>query len=69
MRQPTPNSDIHQFNPWGCKPKQLEKHEIVCTVPNTCKLRSRVLQQDRYFYTCKECPAQYPWIRNEFGLD
>ncbi|KAI8118034.1 hypothetical protein CVS40_10223 [Lucilia cuprina] len=52
IRQPTTNTDIHQFSAWGCKPKQLDKHEM-----------------DRYFYTCKECPAQYPWIRNEFGLD
>ena len=24
---------------------------------------------DRYLYTCKECPQTYPWIKNEFGLD
>lgn len=69
MRSPTPTNALNQFEAWNCKGKQLEQNEIACNIPNTCKLRSRVLQQDRYFYTCNECPAQYPWIRNEFGLD
>ncbi|KAH8263249.1 hypothetical protein KR044_006466, partial [Drosophila immigrans] len=69
MRQPTPSNQLHQFQPWACQPKQLEPHEQVCQMPNVCKVRSRVLQEDRYFYTCMECPAQYPWIRNEFGLE
>lgn len=70
MRQPTPIGQLGQFEPWVCKgPKQLEANEIACNLPNSCKLHSRVLQQDRYLTTCNECPAQYPWIRNEFGLD
>lgn len=70
IRYPTPSSQINQFDPWSCsKPKLLEPQEIACNLPHTCKLQSRVLQQDRYFVTCNECPAQYPWIRNEFGLD
>ncbi|XP_061386614.1 chitin deacetylase 1 [Musca vetustissima] len=69
MRTPIRTNMLHQFEPWSCKPKHLDLNEKVCNIPNTCKLRSRVLQQDRYLYTCKECPPQYPWIRNEFGLD
>ncbi|XP_013100178.2 chitin deacetylase 1 [Stomoxys calcitrans] len=70
MRNPTSNNLLYQFEPWSCKAKKhLEPNEKVCNHPNICKLRSRVLQQDRYLYTCKECPPQYPWIRNEFGLD
>ncbi|XP_017461566.1 PREDICTED: uncharacterized protein LOC108354898 [Rhagoletis zephyria] len=69
MRQPVLSTQLHTFEPWGCKPRQLDAREIVCNIPNTCKVRSRVLQQDRYLYTCNECPTQYPWIRNEFGLD
>lgn len=69
MRHPTTTNTLNQFEPWNCKGKQFEANEIACNLPNTCKLRSRVLQQDRYLYTCNECPAQYPWIRNEFGLD
>ncbi|CAD6999373.1 unnamed protein product [Ceratitis capitata] len=69
MRQPTTNSQLHTLEAWGCKIPQLDSREKVCNIANTCKLRSRVLQQDRYLYTCNECPAQYPWIRNEFGLE
>ncbi|EDW28741.1 GL18781 [Drosophila persimilis] len=69
MRHPTPSNQMHQFEPWHCQTKELDDHEQVCNIPNVCKVRSRVLQEDRYFYTCMECPAQYPWIRNEFGLD
>uniref|UniRef100_A0A1B0CRU7 Chitin-binding type-2 domain-containing protein n=1 Tax=Lutzomyia longipalpis TaxID=7200 RepID=A0A1B0CRU7_LUTLO len=69
IRHPTPLGQINQFEPWGCKERQLQPHEIACNLPNVCKLHSRVLQQDRYLYTCNECPAQYPWLRNEFGLD
>ncbi|XP_049306369.1 chitin deacetylase 1 isoform X1 [Bactrocera dorsalis] len=69
MRRPTITPNLNTFEPWSCKPRQWESTEVVCSIPNTCKLRSRVLQQDRYLYTCNECPTQYPWIRNEFGLD
>lgn len=69
MRDPTPTSQISQFEPWSCKAKQLDGNEIACNIPKSCKLRSRILQQDRYLSTCNECPAQYPWIRNEFGLE
>jgi len=69
MRHPTPSNQLHQFESWHCQPKDLDPHERVCNLPNVCKVRSRVLQEDRFFYTCMECPSQYPWIRNEFGLD
>lgn len=69
MRQPIITPHLNTFEPWGCKQRQWDSREVVCSIPNTCKLRSRVLQQDRYLYTCHECPTQYPWIRNEFGLD
>lgn len=69
MRNPTPVHQLHNFEPWKCPPKQLDPHEVTCSYPNSCKLHSRVLQQDRYLMTCNECPKQYPWIRNELGLD
>ncbi len=69
IRNPTTSNQINQFEPWSCKGKSLEANELACNIPNTCKLHSSVLQQDRYLYTCNECPAQYPWIRSEFGLD
>lgn len=68
MRNPTPLYDIEHFQPWQCPKKNLEQNELVCHLPNTCKLHSRVLQQDRYLFTCNECPEQYPWVRNEYGL-
>jgi len=69
MRTPVPNSEVANFAPWQCKPRKFETNEVTCTYPNSCKLHSRVLQQYRYLTTCTECPAQYPWIRNEFGLE
>lgn len=68
MRNPTPLQHIQNFEPWQCPEKHLEPAEIACNLPNTCKLHSRVLQQDRYLFTCNECPDQYPWVRNEFGM-
>lgn len=69
LKDPTPSSQLATFQPWQCKARQFEPHEVTCTYPNSCKLHSRVLQQDRYLKTCNECPAEYPWIRNEFGLN
>lgn len=69
IKTPVPLEHINQFEEWNCKEKMFEPNEIACNVANMCKLYSRVLQQNRYFYTCNECPIQYPWIRNEFGLD
>ena len=69
MRNPTPINELNNFQPWQCDKRQFEKSELACSLPHSCKLHSRVLQQDRYLYTCNECPAQFPWIRNEFGLD
>ncbi|XP_044739883.1 chitin deacetylase 1 [Chrysoperla carnea] len=68
MRNPTPINAISTFEPFNCK-RQFEPNEIACNLPKVCKLRSRVHQQERFMYTCTECPEQYPWIRNEFGLD
>jgi hypothetical protein len=69
MKDPIPINEIGNSEVFSCKPKQLEHNEITCTYPNNCRLHSRVLQQDRYLKTCNECPPEYPWIRNEFGLD
>lgn len=68
MKNPTPINQIPNFEPWKCN-KQLDASEIACNLPNICKLRSRIHQQDRFLYTCTECPQQYPWIRNEFGVN
>jgi hypothetical protein len=69
MKTPTPTNQLAQFEPWQCKQRQFDAKELACNLPSTCRLHSRVLQQDRYLNTCNECPSQYPWIRNEFGLD
>ncbi|PNF25120.1 hypothetical protein B7P43_G01988 [Cryptotermes secundus] len=68
MKKPTPINHLSEFEPWNCK-RQLEPNELACNIGKSCKLHSRVLQTDRFLYTCYECPKQYPWIRNEFGLD
>ncbi|XP_012261023.2 chitin deacetylase 1 [Athalia rosae] len=69
MRNPTPLNQLQNFQPWKCGKRHFEPREIACVVPNTCKLYSSVLKSDRYLYTCFDCPKQYPWLRNEFGLN
>lgn len=68
IRYPTPINNLQAFEPWQCS-KQFEPYEIACDLPTACKLPSRVLKSYRYLHTCFECPKQYPWLRNEFGLD
>lgn len=48
---------------WFCN-RHLQPQEIVCGVPNVCKIEG----QNEPFYTCSECPKKYPWFRNEFGI-
>ncbi|XP_012282378.1 uncharacterized protein LOC105700791 [Orussus abietinus] len=69
MQKPTPIMQLHSFKPWHCEKQHFEPYELACDLPSTCKLPSRVLKSDRYLHTCFECPKQYPWLRNEFGLD
>ncbi|XP_078047142.1 chitin and LDLR binding deacetylase 3 [Augochlora pura] len=69
MRTPTPLSEIERFAPWQCGPRQLQPFEVACDLPSSCKLPSRVLKSHRYLHTCFECPKEYPWLRNEFGLE
>ncbi|XP_051176820.1 chitin deacetylase 1 isoform X1 [Leptopilina boulardi] len=68
IRYPTPVNNLQTFESWQCN-KQFEPYEIACDLPTACKLPSRVLKSYRYLHTCFECPKQYPWLRNEFGLD
>jgi len=69
MRRPTPLNETNDFVPWQCKDRHLEPSEMACELPNSCKLFSKVLQSYRYLHTCFECPKQYPWLRNEFGVE
>ena len=50
-------------------PPQIPLEDRACNIPNTCHVRSRVLKTERYLYTCFECPINYPWLRDEFGVD
>ncbi|CAG9862902.1 unnamed protein product [Phyllotreta striolata] len=68
MKRPKTLDKLSSLDSWGCK-RYLDATELACSLPNMCKLYSRVFQQDRYLYTCSECPQKYPWIRNEFGFD
>ncbi|KAL3272983.1 hypothetical protein HHI36_014440 [Cryptolaemus montrouzieri] len=68
MKNPTSVKKLDQFIQWSCD-KRFKKSEIACSVPNTCKVYSRVFQQERILYTCAACPEKYPWLRNEFGKD
>ncbi|XP_066601729.1 chitin deacetylase 1 [Prorops nasuta] len=69
IREPTSLNEISRFTPWHCGKRHFEPYQIACDLPTTCKLPSRVLKSNRYLHTCFECPKQYPWLRNEFGLD
>ncbi|XP_015592740.1 uncharacterized protein LOC107266605 isoform X2 [Cephus cinctus] len=69
IRNPTTIENLHKFEAWSCADRRFEPRELACDLPSACKLPSRVLKTDRYLHTCFECPKQYPWLRNEFGLD
>ncbi|CAK9828749.1 Chitin deacetylase 1 [Anthophora retusa] len=69
MRKPTSLSTIETFRPWQCVSRKFQPSEIACDLPNSCKLPSRVLKSYRYLHTCFECPKEYPWLRNEFGME
>ncbi|KAB0794026.1 hypothetical protein PPYR_13646 [Photinus pyralis] len=65
IQKPTPLKHLHNFPAWNCK----DISDEICETPNVCKLNNRILQQERYLYTCSDCPNSYPWIRNEFGRE
>ncbi|XP_045522703.1 chitin deacetylase 1 [Pieris brassicae] len=69
MKRPTPVLQLKKFQPWQCKNRRFQESEIACNKPKTCKLPSKVLEQDKYMITCVDCPKSYPWIRNEFGFE
>ncbi|XP_015437349.1 PREDICTED: uncharacterized protein LOC107192572 [Dufourea novaeangliae] len=69
MREPTSLNEIEKFRPWRCGTRQFQPFEVACDLPSSCKLPSRVLKSYRYLHTCFECPKEYPWLRNEFGLE
>lgn len=48
---------------FDCEQRTLQPQEIVCDVPNICKVEGL----EEVFYTCSECPKKYPWFKNEFG--
>lgn len=69
MRTPTPLSQITNFDPWKCK-REIDPNLVACNHPNLCKLKSRQNKgEQRYLYTCFECPEVFPWVKNEFGVD
>lgn len=69
MRKPTSLSAIETFKPWQCNLRKFHSFELACDLPTSCKLPSKVLKSYRYLHTCFECPKEYPWLRNEFGME
>ncbi len=53
MREPTPISKIHKFNPWKCQPKD-ENRPPACLNPTVCNVNSK--SGSRFFKTCQPCP-------------
>ncbi|XP_076662435.1 chitin deacetylase-like 5 [Halictus rubicundus] len=56
VRNPTPLSELHTFEPFGCNYPDRPKK---CNNPRVCNLwhKSGV----RYMKTCQACPDIYPW--------
>ncbi|XP_043270811.1 chitin deacetylase 1 isoform X2 [Venturia canescens] len=69
VKKPTALRDLDGFEPWKCRKRRYEPHEVACDLPSSCRLPSRVLKSYRFLQTCFECPKQYPWLRNESGAD
>ncbi|OQV13829.1 hypothetical protein BV898_11938 [Hypsibius exemplaris] len=58
MQQPTPVSQLPTFAPWLCSADDASRLPQ-CDTINACPLPFR--DRLRYFYTCSECPAEFPW--------
>ncbi|XP_055335510.1 uncharacterized protein LOC129586352 [Paramacrobiotus metropolitanus] len=58
MQNPTPLSQLTSFAPWQCSADDASRLPQ-CDTINACPLTFR--NRLRYFYTCSECPAEFPW--------
>ncbi|XP_055340723.1 chitin deacetylase 7-like [Paramacrobiotus metropolitanus] len=65
MKKPTTYRDIKTFKPWQCTDTPKVQP---CTKPNTCTPWFEKNKEIRPFKTCRECPKNYPWIGNAYGL-
>uniref|UniRef100_T1JFB8 Chitin-binding type-2 domain-containing protein n=1 Tax=Strigamia maritima TaxID=126957 RepID=T1JFB8_STRMM len=59
FRNPTPLSEIKNFEPWLCKKKDRGPP---CKKPNVCNLWFK--GGVRYMKTCQPCPTSYPWVKS-----
>lgn len=59
MKNPVPQKDLEDFEPFQCKKKARPER---CMKPHVCNLwhESGV----RYMRTCQKCPNTYPWTGN-----
>lgn len=60
MRNPTPLSKIHYFEPFRCV--DFGQRPPPCHSPHTCNLPFR--HETRTLKTCQPCPKSYPWVGN-----
>lgn len=63
VRNPTPLSQILNFEPWSCSSaRNLNSRPPRCNSPRVCNLwhKSGV----RYLKTCQSCPEKFPWTGN-----
>ncbi|RWS23772.1 peritrophic membrane chitin binding protein-like protein [Leptotrombidium deliense] len=59
MRNPTPLSQLENFEPWNCR-LISEQRPRSCNRANVCNVESK--SGSRFMKTCQPCPNFFPWL-------
>lgn len=63
MQNPTPLSDIDNFEPWFCN----DLPNNGCSPKTDCYYEDTTPGGSRYMMVCGSCPPNYPWVGNPYG--
>lgn len=70
MTDPKPLKALNNYEPWSCSKKQFNVQRP-CNLSNKCALPFKTQESNitdtRYMETCRDCPAQYPWLGDSEG--
>lgn len=70
ITDPKPLKALNNYEPWDCLKKQPNVQKP-CNISNKCALPFKTQESNitdtRYMETCRDCPAQYPWLGDSEG--
>lgn len=70
MTDPKPLKALANYEPWSCA-KKTTNVQRPCNLSNKCALPFKTQESNitdtRYMETCRDCPAQYPWLGDSEG--